>query len=123
MELIFQRLDDNSDDALEIMAQCLENYLIDITQNHIDFNHIFNAQKSARNSLQFNCFTMAPHYQMSVLQMLLVRGLIASFLEKPYIQPFIRWGTTIQPGGIKLSQPVVEIGSKKSRCTGYTSSG
>ena len=96
LELIFQRLDDNSDDALEIMAQCLENYLIDITQNHIDFNHIFNAQKSARNSLQFNCFTMAPHYQMSVLQMLLVRGLITSFLEKPYIQPFIRWGTTIQ---------------------------
>jgi uncharacterized protein (DUF2126 family) len=38
---------------------------------------------------------MPPHKQMSLMQMLLIRTLIAWFWKKPYKHDLIRWGTEL----------------------------
>ena len=42
--------------------------------------------------LEFRAFDMPPHKQMSLLQMLLLRGLIAKFWKKPYKHKLVKWG-------------------------------
>jgi uncharacterized protein (DUF2126 family) len=45
--------------------------------------------------LELRAFEMAPHVRMNLLQMLLIRGLVAMFWKQPYRHDLIRWGTTL----------------------------
>ncbi len=45
--------------------------------------------------LELRAFDMPPHKRMSLLQMLLIRGLIAKFWNKPYKKEMVRWGTEL----------------------------
>jgi len=45
--------------------------------------------------LELRAFEMAPHIRMTLLQMLLIRGLVSMFWESPFAGPLIRWGTSL----------------------------
>jgi len=45
--------------------------------------------------LELRAFEMAPHVQMTLLQMLLIRGLVSMFWKHPFESALIRWGTTL----------------------------
>jgi uncharacterized protein (DUF2126 family) len=45
--------------------------------------------------LELRAFEMAPHVQMNLLQMLLVRALVSMFWKTPFDGSLIRWGTAL----------------------------
>jgi uncharacterized protein (DUF2126 family) len=45
--------------------------------------------------LELRAFEMAPHVRMNLLQMLLIRGVVAMFWKQPYEHDLIRWGTAL----------------------------
>jgi uncharacterized protein (DUF2126 family) len=45
--------------------------------------------------LELRAFEMAPHVQMNLLQMLLIRALVSLFWKTPYDGSLIRWGTAL----------------------------
>jgi len=45
--------------------------------------------------LELRAFEMAPHIRMTLLQMLLIRGLVCMFWKAPFEGSLVRWGTTL----------------------------
>ncbi|HBL12882.1 MAG TPA: IMP dehydrogenase [Cyanobacteria bacterium UBA11162] len=101
LEIAFQELQPNPETSPELVDRLLRNLLVDVTGNThrsaFCIDKLFPVENS-RNQLgllEFRAFAMPPHVRMSLLQMLLIRGLVAWFWKKPYTQSLIRWGTTL----------------------------
>ncbi len=101
MEIAFSQVPEQGFIPFWLTDRIFRHLLTDITGNThrsefcIDKMYSPDTSSGRLGILEFRAFDMPPHKHMSLLQMLLIRGLIASFWKKPYKHPLIRWGTQL----------------------------
>lgn len=101
LEIALQQLDTIGTDQIWLVDRILRNFLVDLTGNThraefcIDKLYSPDSSSGRLGIVEFRNFEMPPHWQMSTLQVLLLRTLVAHFWETPYTRPLINWGTEL----------------------------
>ena len=101
LEIAFAELDDLRDTEHRPWAvdRALRHLLTDITGNThraefcVDKLYSPDSLRGRLGLLELRGFEMPPHPDMALVQALLVRALIARFVEERYSAPLVRWGT------------------------------
>ncbi len=100
LEIAFSQLP-NIGTSFTQIDRLFRNLLVDITGNthrtEISIDKLYDPQTphGKQGLIEFRSFEMQPHPQMSLIQLLLVRTLVAYFWKKPYQGRLIRWGTSL----------------------------
>ncbi|MGC6430589.1 MAG: DUF2126 domain-containing protein [Jejuia sp.] len=101
LEIAFSKIPKNGEVPFWLTDRLFRHLLTDLTGNThraefcIDKLYSPDSSSGRLGILELRAFDMPPHAQMSLMQNLLVRTLVAWFWKKPYEHDLIRWGTEL----------------------------